>query len=124
MMTDKTDPKSEAILDVLFDERRAEDVAPPSDALMARMMADASAALADAAQEATPVGIPRRSPIAGLWAALGGWLGAGGLAAATLTGLWVGIAQPAALDSLNDALLGQSQTLTIFSTTDPFGSEG
>lgn len=128
-MTDKTTPQADtADLDALFEARREMPVDAPSAALVARIMADA-------ATEGAPATVPSVAPsttpapsaatgFSALWAALGGWFGAGGLAAATLTGLWVGIAQPAALDAINDALLGQSQTLDVFSSTDPFESEG
>ncbi len=76
----------------------------PSEALMARVLADALAA--------QPVAPARRVPRPGAWAqlreALGGWPALGGLATAGVMGLAIGIAAPAGLADLATALLGQS----------------
>jgi len=76
----------------------------PSDALMARVLADALAA--------QPVAKPRPVPRPGAWAqlreALGGWPALGGLATAGVMGLAIGIAAPSGFADLGLAFLGQS----------------
>ncbi len=71
----------------------ARDAAPaPSDALIARILADAEAAMPRRAEgPARPGPEPRRGVLAWL-GAFGGWGGVGGLATATLAGLWFGYA--------------------------------
>lgn len=95
----------DAALDALFDAARAP--AAPSDALLARVLADAAAVQAEIAPQAPG---PSHDPAAGpeltgsVWAeiraGLGGWLGLGGLAAAGLAGLTLGVALPGELDAL------------------------
>jgi len=85
MMTDND-------LDDLFAAARA-DVARPSPALMARVLSDATAE-----QLRKPVPVLRRFRLAALIAALGGTGGLTGLATATVAGLWIGLAPPAAVD--------------------------
>ena len=71
----------------------------PSDALMARILADAAALQPRAA----PV-MRATAPRGGLWAALAAALGGrgalAGLATATLAGVWIGFAQPAPVAGL------------------------
>lgn len=79
------------LLDDLFAEARTDPRLTVSDDLMARVLADAEAL------QPQPEPMPRLSvsPQASFWSvllsALGGWRGAGGLAFATMAGLWVGI---------------------------------
>ena len=79
-------------LDDLFSAARA-DVARPSPALMARILADAGTM-----QQRRSVPALRRFRLAALIAALGGSGGIAGLATATVAGLWIGLAPPAAVD--------------------------
>jgi hypothetical protein len=75
--------------------------ARPSDALMARVLADACAA--------QPATRPSRRPAAWpvqLFRALGGWPAVAGLSAATLAGIWLGISPPAPLAAVAAPLLG------------------
>jgi hypothetical protein len=72
----------------------------PSDAVLARVLADAMAAQA-------PVRVPRPGWLAQLRDALGGWPAVGGLATAGVVGLALGIAAPAGLGDLTAVLLGQ-----------------
>jgi hypothetical protein len=74
----------------------------PSDALLARVLADAMAA-----QVPVTVRVQRPGWLAQLRDALGGWPAVGGLATAGVVGLAVGIAAPAGLGDLTAALLGQ-----------------
>lgn len=101
MMTDPNDD----MLDDLFATARA--VAPdPSDELVARVLADA--------------GSISQPPVAqrGLWAPLldmiGGWPAMGGLAAATIAGIWIGVAPPASVQDFTASTFGQPVTVSIF----------
>ncbi|MEL6169241.1 MAG: dihydroorotate dehydrogenase [Pseudomonadota bacterium] len=70
----------------------ARDVAPqPSDALVARILADAAA-------ETAPAPAPRRSGprewLSDWLEAIGGWPSAAGLVTATAAGVWLGLSSP------------------------------
>jgi hypothetical protein len=88
-------------LEAAFAAARAAAAAPAPGALLARIEADARAAL-----RPEPAAAPARPrPVAGgrwrdLMQALGGWPGLGGLVAASAAGVWLGLAAPAALDGL------------------------
>jgi hypothetical protein len=101
-MTMTTDPTRhdapDPMLEQLFAEARA--ARPPvSDALMARVLADAAHAM----PRATAPVVPRRVPVGQtgwfkrLTAFLGGRPAVAGLAVSALTGVWIGFAQPVAL---------------------------
>lgn len=97
--------QAEAGLDDLFAAARS--VSPaPSEALMARVLADALAEQPRVVVQAT--GPRLRGP--GLWArlvwALGGTGALAGMGTAAVTGLFLGIVQPAGLAGLNEAMLG------------------
>lgn len=102
-------------LDALFAEARM--TRPdPSEALMASIL---SAAAAEQAAWAAPKPAPvvvRRGPLAMLVAALGGWASVGGLAAASITGLVIGIAGPDAV--LNAPGLSSFSTASVVSGED------
>lgn len=105
MMDERRD---EAMLAALFAQART--VGPePSDGLMARVIADAEAVQA---LRRKPVAA-RPGPFASALAALGGWGAVSGLVAATLTGVWIGIA---GVGGLGSALTGASgaETVTLF----------
>lgn len=109
-MTDKDD----AFLDELFADARADDPVP-SDALRARVLADAAAAMAGEPVDAVP---GRFWP--NLAALLGGWPALGGVAAAGLAGLWVGITPPAAIETFAADMLGTTTSVSFFSELDDF----
>ncbi len=74
-------------------------VAPPvSDDLMARIMADADAAVVPMPDVATSA--PEQGGWRGWVAAIGGWPAMGGLALATVVGVAIGISPPAGLTSI------------------------
>lgn len=103
-MTDQRDD----MLDDIFAQARAQ--APqPGDALMARV-------LEGAVPPASPAHCPRRQ---GLWArlsdSLGGWPALGGLAAATVAGVWIGIAPPDSVENLAASVIGDAVTVPLFS---------
>ena len=95
----KTD--ADDFLSDMFEEARATP-APVSGDLLARVLSDAAAANA-------PTGWR------GLLAVLGGWPTMGGLVAAGVAGLWIGVAPPAAVSTLSAELLGQDIELDLWS---------
>lgn len=102
-MTD-TD-KDDAFLDRYFAEAKAEDI-PDQDRLMQRVMLDAEAALAVAPR---PMPKVERAPFwAGWLEAIGGWPATGGLVAATVAGLWIGVASPGALADVTGLIWGET----------------
>jgi hypothetical protein len=108
--------KGDGELDRLFDLARA--VSPPvSDDLMARIMADA-----DAAVVPVPV-VATSAPVQGGWrgwvAAIGGWPAMGGLALATVVGVAIGISPPSSLSSITSGILGETLELQLSADADP-----
>jgi len=106
-----TDPDMKH-LDRLLDEVAADTPEVP-EALM-------SAVLRDAALE-----IPRPvAPRPGVWDTLmdlvGGWPAVGGMAAAGVAGLWLGIAPPVALETATVEFLGSTQTVDLFGGGSPW----
>ena len=83
-----SEPLDDNALEALFDAAPA---AQPSAALTNRILADARAHQPQNAPRAAP---PQRGLFAALAQALGGWPTLGGLATATLAGLYIGVAQP------------------------------
>ena len=100
-------------LEDFFKAARAE--APqPSDDLMARIMADAQAHLPAPAPIATPRKPVRQGLLAGLLAAMGGWPSVATMATATVAGIWLGFAQPDALNTLSGGTLLPGSTTTSY----------
>lgn len=101
-----TDHDDDRALEALFATARQ---APPdpSAALLARVLADATAV-----QAAFPAPVPARAAPAasggwhGLLDLLGGWGGVGGLVAAGLTGLWIGFSGTGLLGSASAGFWG------------------
>ncbi len=105
-----TNPNDD-MLDDLFATARA--AAPaPSDDLMARVLADAAAVQPQPAT--TTAAVP------GLWSrmldAIGGWPAVSGLAAATVAGIWVGVAPPSSVEDMTASLIGDEVSVSLFST--------
>ncbi len=99
-------------LDKMFAQALAEPV-PVSDDLMARVMADAQAAQPGAVARGA-VSQPRN------WVCdlLGGWPALGGVLAAGVTGLWVGVAPPASVEGFVATLIGTTQAVTFLPEAD------
>ncbi len=112
-----TDPKSDD-LDDLFAQMRDIPVVP-SDALMARVLADAAAA--------QPRAVPALTRQHGLWGrmmeAIGGWPSFGGLAVATVAGIWVGVAPPSSFQDITATLIGEQVSLELVPTGLALGAE-
>lgn len=88
-----------------------------SDAFMERILHDA----ARAQPQPAPVRrVARQSIWARLAGMLGGWQGLGGLATATVAGLWVGYAGLADPEALTGGLLGADETVELLPGTDYF----
>lgn len=106
MMTNPNDD----MLDGLFAQARRETPAP-SDDLMARVLADASA------MQPRPAAVP--TPQMGLWGRMldvvGGWPAVSGLAAATVAGIWLGVAPPSSVEDLTATVLGDEVSISLFS---------
>jgi hypothetical protein len=105
-------------LDDLFAEARSTPL-PPSEALMARVLADALEVQPRAVVAVAPVAV--RGP--GLWsrlAALFGGAGAlAGMGTAAMAGLFIGFVQPEGLSVLGDAVLGTPlETVELVSSVD------
>lgn len=101
-MTDRND----AFLEGLFETARNVD-APVSSDLLARVLQDAE-----------------RPP--SVWQAflqvIGGWPTMGGLVAAGVAGLWIGVAPPTGLATLTAELIGEAVEVDLWSET-TFGTE-
>lgn len=100
----KTDDNTpdEMDLEAFFEAGRA--AAPvPSQDLLARIMADADAALVAPAPLARPA--KRPSIWAIFTAAVGGWPSLAGMATAAVAGVWLGVAQPAMLSNVTAGMV-------------------
>ncbi len=106
------------MIDDLFGLARGENPAP-SDALMARVLADAASA--HAAPQPAPV---QSSLWQGILDFVGGWPSVGGLAVAGVTGIWVGFAPPTLVSSWTAELIGTPVTIDMLSDTSGFFAEG
>jgi len=104
---------NDKILDDLFAQGRATS-AQPSDDLVARVLADADAVQAGAGPAQAV------QPKQNLWMrmtdALGGWPAVSGLAAATLAGVWIGVAPPAAVQDITATFVGDAVSVNLFPT--------
>lgn len=119
-MNDHLNRNEDQALEALFAAARAEQTAVSSD-LMARILADAAAAATERHLQPEPA---RPGLVATIWAALGGWGGAGGLAMATAAGVWIGVAPPSGLETVTSAVFGSSESLSLFASDDILGVEG
>jgi hypothetical protein len=100
-------------LDALFAAARAEP-ARPDDALMARILADAAREQPRAAAPVRTRALPERGGWRGWLDAIGGWPAAGGMALATVAGLWIGISPPQGLSTVNGLLWGETVSVDPF----------
>ncbi len=104
-------PLDDAALNALF---KAGSRPQPSAALTARILRDAATHQPQAAQ---PV-VPERGLFATLAAVFGGWPTLGGLATATLAGLYIGFAQPDLLGQTLDQPLDQTDADFVLDLTE------
>ena len=107
-------------LEAAFAQARTPDMMP-SDAVLDRIMMDADSVLAEA------VPVPKRSKQgfgAMILEAIGGWTAFGGLATATVAGLWIGISPPAALTDLSAGIWGATIEVPLLESDMFAGLEG
>jgi hypothetical protein len=107
-------------LEETFAQMRAGDVAP-SEGLFDRIMMDADSVLA---ANVTPISRPKQGFGAMILDVIGGWPSMGGLAAATVAGLWIGVAPPDALTDLSAGYLGSTVQVPLFDTEIFSGLDG
>ena len=116
---------SDTALDEIFAAGR--DATPtPSDAVLARILADAEGVLDARAAPAPRRGVDDRP---GLWArilsGLGGWPAVAGMATATVAGVWLGFASPDQLNELaGGLLLPDASGLTSYDLEDILPGDG
>lgn len=103
-----SDP-NEKMLDDMFAQARQVEPAP-SDALMARIVADA----ATVQTVPQPVAQPKPSIWTQISDAIGGWPALSGLAAATVAGVWIGVAPPSSVEEFTASLLGDEVSVDVF----------
>ncbi len=118
MKMTKTD---ETALEDVFARIRAEDV-PVRDALLDRIMLDADTVLAER-QQTTPTA-SRPGLGAMLLDAIGGWPSFSGLAAATVAGVWIGVAPPDAIGNLSASIWGGTIEVPLLESDALLGLEG
>jgi len=108
------------MLDTTFAQMRAQDVTP-SEGLMDRIMMDADSVLATGT-----VAQPRAKQSVGalILDVIGGWPSFGGLAAATVAGVWIGVAPPDALADVSAGFLGSTVEVPLFDTEIFAGLDG
>jgi len=111
-MTDNLNQKT-PLVDQLFDAAR--DSRPqPSDALMARIVADADREINAGHATVAPYSAHRRrSLMTALGDAIGGWPALAGLTTATLAGVWIGFASPYAISDLSDVIFSNETTYDL-----------
>jgi hypothetical protein len=118
-------------LDILFAAARAERP-EPSEALMARVLADALANQ-PAPVRAAPAPViapaaPQRGPLAALADLFGGFGALAGMGAAAVAGVFIGFVQPDGLTALSDAvsytvLGGTLESVALMPSVDPLFAE-
>jgi hypothetical protein len=94
---------NDAALEAVFEAARA-DAPLPSEALLARIMADADATVAERARPARAA-LRRPGLLAALIGALGGWPAVASMVTATVAGVWLGFAAPDEFNTLAGGLL-------------------
>ncbi|MEJ8561167.1 hypothetical protein QTO30_07975 [Yoonia sp. GPGPB17] len=104
-----TNPNDDMLDDLFAQARRATPV--PGDDLMTRVLADADAAQPVSSAQALKVGLWAR-----LLDGIGGWPAVGGLAAATVAGIWVGVAPPSSVEDMTADLIGDQVSVSLFQT--------
>lgn len=116
-----TNDRDTDMLDAAFAAARTGAPAPSGD-LLDRIMMDADAVLHGGVQSRPR---PRRAPLrAMLFEAIGGWPSLGGLVAATVAGLWIGVSPPAVLGDYAAMLSSDFIEVPVWSTDILAGLEG
>ena len=101
-------PSDEKLLNDLFEDVKQETV-EPSDALMARVLADAA--------QLQPVKASAIVEAPSLWSraitSIGGWGAMSGVAAAGVAGLWIGLTPPDSVDSWVAEAMGSTTSISF-----------
>lgn len=113
------DDPDDKMIDRLLADVSTTDAPSPSDALMARIVADAAGMVAPVAV-AEPVAA---KGLRGLWEAVGGWPAMGGLVAAGVAGLWIGVSPSAGAADLMAGVFGDDVTVDLLAGADALGWE-
>ena len=122
MMTDKKQKPqnaNDAMLEHLFSAAKptVSDQHDTDDDFMARMLGAAFDVQDDVAgvsgEPIIRAEIPRRSALAAFLDAIGGWPSLSGMAVATLAGVWIGTAQPVALNGFNLTTLADTESVAL-----------
>lgn len=108
-------------LDALLNETAQRPDPVLGDDLMSRILADAAAA--QVASERSDK-VDQTGGWRGWVETLGGWPVLGGMAMAGVTGLWLGVSPPAAIDALVADMIGDTVSMDFLGLTDPFEMEG
>ncbi|WP_375255807.1 hypothetical protein [Yoonia sp.] len=110
---------NEEMLDAVFAQARGADTTPGDD-VTARILADAATVQSGFGASAAP-------EKTGLWArmldALGGWPAVSGLTAATVAGIWVGVAPPMAIEDLTASVIGDEVSVSFYASDLGFETE-
>ncbi len=114
---------NEKLLEQTFAQMVAQD-APLSEGLMDRIMFDADQVLTERmpAVEASPE--PMQGFGAALLDAIGGWMSFGGLTAAAMTGLWVGVFPPDLIYDYSTGVWGDTIEVPLLESDVFSGLEG
>lgn len=108
-MTDRKTQTDDAVEALLAQAKSDRPV--PSDALMARVLADADAA--QIADQGPDLSSQAKSGLwHQIWQGLGGWPALGGLATATCAGVWLGVYPPQSMATVTETLLGGSSSVS------------
>lgn len=114
-MTDRNNIQSDLADQML--RRAAQENDVPQD-LMARVLREAAE---EQGRFTTSSQQPTQSWMSQLWSAFGGWAGAGGLAAASCAGFWIGISPPAGVADATEVFFGAYDFQTLDETGDLTG---
>lgn len=112
----------DAMIDALLDDVAQAPVAPIDPGFMARLLDDADRFLPPPGVRTAD--IPARPGWRDLLVALGGWPAIGGLAAAGMAGLWIGIAPPQIVDDAVAEFVGGQIAFDLTGLGAPFGMDG
>lgn len=110
MTDERNDRDDDTRLEAFFAAARSEALEPSAD-LLARIALDAQ----DQQRAVPQIGVaaPRRARSRQLFEMLGGWPAIGGLVAATMAGIWIGVSPPAPVAAATDHYLGMDDTFYI-----------
>lgn len=113
----------ERLLDQAFAEISAQKITP-SEGVFDRIMFNADQVLADRAPDVSVTPVPAQGFGAALLDAIGGWMSLGGLTAAAVAGLWIGISPPDVLYNFSADAWGDTIEVPVLESDIFAGLEG